>query len=47
MLGVVVLIQPIFADQKNNFHQKFFIPIEDIDLLSSNLKRYFTFNHFL
>ena len=52
MLGVFFFIQSIFGDRNNSFQQHFFIfyilyPIEDIDFLSSNLKIYFTSDHFL
>ena len=47
MLGVVFFIQSIFADRNNSFRQNFLYPIEDIDFLSSNVKRYFTSDYFL
>ena len=46
MLGVV-FYSVIFADRNNSFRQTFLYPIEDIDFLSSNVKRYFSSNHFL
>ena len=47
MLGVVSFIQSKFADRNNSFQQNFLYPIEDIDFLSSNLKRYFISDYFL
>ena len=41
MLGVD-FFQSIFDDRNKNFQQNFLYPIEDINFLSSNLKRYFT-----
>ena len=39
------LIQSIFTDRNNKFQQFFFLyPIENINFLSSNVKRYFTDN---
>ena len=46
MLGVVFFILSIFTDRNNNFQQKFLFSIEDMDFLSSNLKRYFTSDYF-
>ena len=40
-------IQSIFTDRNNNFQQNFFHLIENIDFLSSKLKRYFTSDYFL
>ena len=47
MLGVVFFIQSIFTDRNIFFSTKFLYPIEDIDFLSSNKKRYFTSNEVL
>ena len=47
MLGVFFFIQSIFVDRIDNFQQKFLYTIEDIDFLSSNLKRYLTTDYFL
>ena len=40
-------IQSIFTDRYNSFQQNFLYSIEDINFLSSNLKRYFISDHFL
>ena len=47
MLGVVFLFSQFSPTKKKDFQQKFFYPIEDIDLLSSNVKRYFISDYFL
>ena len=47
MLDVIFFIQSIFTDRNNNFQQSFLYPIEYIDFLSSNLKRYFISDDFL
>ena len=45
MLGVVFFNSVNF--RRNSFQQHFLYPIKDIEFLSSNLKRYFTFDCFL
>ena len=44
---LVFFIQAVFPDRNNSFQQNFLQPIEDIDLLSSNLKSCFASDYFL
>ena len=47
MLGVLFLFSQFLPVEITVFSKNFLYPIEDIDLLSSNLKRYFTSDYFL
>ena len=47
MLGVVFLFSHFPPIEIKVFDRKFVYPIEDVDFLSSNLKRYFASDYFL
>ena len=47
MLGVLFFIQSIFTVEMIVLKNNFLILIEDIDFMSSNVKRYFTSDYFL
>ena len=46
MLGEVFLFSQFSAIKISVFDKTFLCPIDDIDFLSSNLKRYFTSDNF-